>query len=311
MSDWKVHLHMDAAADVWQSVGPALSYDASALWCRYQRAYLQTELGARLAVMEHTSGVRAAFPHTVQDGRVSLYGAPARLHLSTDVGASLAFSAGKAFVSWLETTYRGHTILLKGEPALLRHFWGKGAQTPTVEGYCDLTLDEELLWQSVRKSYRSLVNWGKSHLGLEIWRSDNFDVAVFDAFRELHVRAAGRQTRSDASWSEQAAQIRGGEAFLVTGKLEGQLVTGMLNLLDARRGFYAVAASDRELMAADKPLAHAPLWASIVETKRAGRAVFNFGDISPAEDNKVRDINAFKRGFCTHLAPGLNLEVTL
>jgi hypothetical protein len=59
----------------------------------------------------------------------------------------------------------------------------------------------------------------------------------------LHLSAAGRLTRSPASWDEQRESIERGSAFLVIGTLDGQVIGAALFLTAGPSAYYGVSAN--------------------------------------------------------------------
>src|SRR5262249_30639813 len=53
---------------------------------------------------------------------------------------------------------------------------------------------------ALRKSSRSLINWGRRHLSMRYVNKDTPDRSLFDRYRAFHAEVAGRATRSDQSW---------------------------------------------------------------------------------------------------------------
>lgn len=312
MSQWKLKLIEEPSDYVWQSLYPWLPYNKRPFWFHYQQSYLNSSEKVKLVLISDQFGKMAAFPFTHFNQEFSLFGAPCSLAFSTQFEENDVVAIERILISWLESEYKDSKILLSSTPLMRKAFWSKTVSTTLIEeAYCDLSLSEELLWQGIRKSYRSLINGAKNKISLSVVNAANFSDKVFSDFKELHIKAAGRQTRSNESWDCQARQIKAGEGYLVIGYLEDKLVTGMFNLCDSKKAFYAVAASDRELMAQNIPLAHAPLWLSIIHAKEIGLISFQFGDVTNSEYGKLSDINAFKRGFSSHISLAQILKVQL
>ncbi|MBF0181199.1 MAG: hypothetical protein HQM03_14345 [Magnetococcales bacterium] len=178
------------------------------------------------------------------------------------------------------------------------HLLDLGARAvPFFSSIVDLTRGQAALWGEVRKSYKSLISWGRKNLVIRT----EFDEALFASFQALHLREAGRQTRSPRSWELQAAMMRAGEAFMVTGELEGELVSAALFIYNASLCYYGVSAARRDLF--DKPLSHAILWTAIEQAGRLGCCAFEMGEQlypnqgDPRPDQKNLNIAKFKRGF--------------
>ena len=68
---------------------------------------------------------------------------------------------------------------------------------------------------SIRKSFKSLVNWGMKNLEIKIMNSGSLNRENFLDFKKLHLQASGRQTRSDESWDRQYDAIQNNHAFAI------------------------------------------------------------------------------------------------
>lgn len=177
---------------------------------------------------------------------------------------------------------------------------GATAQT-TFSQVIDLSRPLEMLREEFRGSYKSLLNWGEKNLTLRIITANNVAPADIEAFRRLHIAAAGRETRSERSWELQGDMIRQREAFAVFAALDGELVSAALFCHSAKYCYYGVSASKRELF--DKPLGHSVLWKAIIHAKELachwfeiGEQLFpNHGETKPTP--KELGIAAFKKGF--------------
>lgn len=176
--------------------------------------------------------------------------------------------------------------------------------TPIVrlQAIADLSRDESVLKNGIRKSYRSLVNWGLRTLRFEFITATTFDATAFEAFREFHVRISGRETRSRSSWDIQAEMIRAGRAELILSHLDDHgLVGGSLLLDTGHTTTYGVGVYERSLF--DKPLAHSPLYSAMLRAKERGQRYFVIGDVPPAKTHHDKEftIGQFKSGFTADL----------
>jgi hypothetical protein len=196
-----------------------------------------------------------------------------------------------------------------------KYLLDEGARaTPFFSQVVQLEWDESALRQMVRKSYKNLINWGEKHLRPYVVERANLSDTEFEAYRELHFLAAGRETRSRATWRINAEMIREGQAFLVLGRLDGRLVTGAYFNVFRDACYYSNAASDRDLF--DKPLGHSVIWRGLLHAKALGCRRFEMGDIffpnqplcpglttkagktdRAFPDEKDLNIAKFKRGF--------------
>ena len=227
-------------------------------------------------------GPSEIFCHLDEDGKYQTINFLARKLKKTDAGKLLSFQNNSNLLSALFSQL--HSV------------------ETTYQGFVDLTLSEDLIYRSIRKSYRPFVNWGRKKLQLSIIDKSNPNEAAFNDFKKLHITASGRQTRNDATWGAQMDMIFADVAYLVNAYLDNELVSSCFVMHDKNIALYAVAASDRNRMDADQPLNHFPLYSAILEAKRKGCSVFRIGDVNDTRDAKAENIARFKRGFITDIA---------
>jgi hypothetical protein len=166
----------------------------------------------------------------------------------------------------------------------------------------DLNISEDLIKMNIRKSYKSLVNWGKNNLELDIIKKDNASLEKFNTFRDFHIKVAGQRTRSDETWQKQYEAILLEEAFLVMGYLQGQLVSCSYIMLGKEIAYYGVGVYDRELMEQNLPIAHYNILTAINLAKSWGCIKFDLGFINNGNQNaKETNIFKFKAGFSNQL----------
>jgi hypothetical protein len=167
----------------------------------------------------------------------------------------------------------------------------------------DLTLAEEGLWSSLRKSYRSLINAGRRDLSIECVDSKSADRLRFQIYRDLHREVAGRVTRPAESWEVMFEMVTQGRAQLVLAHLEGRPVAATFFMRFGKLALYASGAYARDL--GKFPVSHWPLYASMLEAKRSGVERLVLGSVFLEADlessRKERTIGAFKRGFATEV----------
>ena len=166
----------------------------------------------------------------------------------------------------------------------------------------NLIHDNKLLWKNIRKSYKSLINWGEKNLEINLYDWENIDKNIIDEFRRLHIREAGRETRSELSWHRQYEAIKNKEAFCLTGSLEGVIVTAGYFLTGNNHCYYGSSASRRDLF--EKPLFHSIMWKAIQQAKLLDLRVFDTGLQYPYQTLKSKSlskkeiqISDFKSGF--------------
>ncbi|MGE5490536.1 MAG: hypothetical protein ACM31P_04550 [Actinomycetota bacterium] len=180
----------------------------------------------------------------------------------------------------------------------------------------DLAQDEAVLWRELRKSYKSLINWGQRELTLEYMDSGNADWERMDLFRQLHIQVAGRETRTKQSWQKQFKWVEEGTAFVIFGWWKGELVTvGMYTYTDQVCTYFS-SASRRDYF--DKPLFHCMLWQGIVRAKTLGCRWFDVNEkyfpnhpVVRNPDKKLMAISDFKAGFGGELRLQTDLSLNL
>jgi hypothetical protein len=173
----------------------------------------------------------------------------------------------------------------------------------TKVAFVDLSLSETELWSSLRKSYKSLINWGRRNLALELVDQSNADPEVFVRFHSFHREVAGRETRTQETWDIQFDMVAAGEAYCVMGRMGERLVSANFVQLSGIP-YYGVGVYDRTLMAEGMALAHWPLYFAILHAKKLGFPKFLLGDVGEGHSSKENSIAYFKRGFATDIVDG-------
>jgi len=237
------------------------------------------------------------------DGALDWYGLPIRFF--PRAGAPVGRTAVEAALTRLDALAKKHgarAITLHETPALaLAELCRARGYAPSERDYAsaDLAGGEAGLRKTLRKSFKSLINWGKSNLALEIYAKGNANPALFQRYQDFHARVAGRTTRPQASWDIMAAWIAAGHGELILGSLDGELVTGTMVVDGAETAYYASGVYDRQRF--DKPLAHWPLWLGMLHAGGRGLKLFDIGEIPRAGTASEKEVNIgyFKRGFAT------------
>lgn len=171
--------------------------------------------------------------------------------------------------------------------------------------YVDLKQGIEKIKNSFRRSYKSLISEG-----LKTWKIgklENDDPAIWEEFRQLHIKVAGRETRSKESWAIHYEAVINGMAFLIYLRNDaGEMVGGGLFIHSRQECFYGVGAYDRSLF--DKPLGHVVQYVAIEEMQKRGLLWYKVGtrafatDIPTPSDKEI-SITEFKEGFATDIFP--------
>jgi len=283
----------------------------------FYSAFHQAKFTERsVAVMvndEPVAGLRMT-SHVETDGVTvfSCYGQPAIFVEAAGVsgaGAGNMYSALKLYVDELRrqsTPWRWDHAehLMSGHISEIgRHLLSLGG-VPAVgtTQMLDLRETEESLFSGLTKSFRWSVNWGRKNLLIRLLSRDHVQADDIEAFRQLHLEAAGRETRNRDTWDRQLEMILGNEAFLCLGEIENRLVTAALFSCSPDHCYYGVSASRRELFGNDKPLSHALVWNAVVQARKLGCRWFEMGDLrfpyqtlSPSD--KEMGISTFKKNF--------------
>lgn len=189
-------------------------------------------------------------------------------------------------------------------PLLLNLFYDKASlQAVEVSGIIDLRLSNELIKRNIRKSYKSLVNWGEKNMQTTVYDQANITQEVFDAFEAFHLKVSGKKTRSHETWALQHDMIRNGEAFLVVAMYNGAMASANLFLAGSTEVFYGVGVNDRELTEVQNlAIAHYPLYRAALYAKEKGYRVFNLNTLNkPNASEKEKSISFFKKGFTSQL----------
>ncbi|MEZ5790303.1 MAG: hypothetical protein R3D34_05805 [Nitratireductor sp.] len=251
----------------------------------------------------------AVLPMIEQGGVFSYFGQPAEAlfncncdAVQVDVAAralrehllELAEQTG-AIIKWFDAApASGSQWLPNWQEKLL----SAGARTAFVyRGAVDLGLREAGLKRSLRKSFKSLVNWGRREMEIAFHSGTSADFGVFEEFRLFHARIAGRVTRPRQSWDEMYKLAVENRGFLCTGLLDGEMVAATYVFHDTSSALYGTGVYERDLF--EKPISHWPIYASIVKCMEMGLEHFDLGEVFlPADaSEKEKSIGFFKKGF--------------
>jgi hypothetical protein len=244
------------------------------------------------------------------DGRLAFYGLPLRLILRReDDGTARRIAIAAAFAH-LDTLAEGHgareTSVLDLAPgactAIAEASRARGAvMRPQFIARVDLAAGPAAWRAALRKSSRSLINWGRRNLTIGYVNRDTPDRAMFNDYRAFHAQVAGRTTRGAESWDVMFESIARGAGELNVAFLEGKLIAASMFIDGTETSVYASGVYDRTQF--DKPLAHYPLWLGIERARERGLKTLELGEV-PVKNtvpDKEYQIGYFKRGFATHI----------
>lgn len=289
-------------------VGPALERQVSFLV--EERG--QPILGSSFELIRDRSDQRVLSAVASQSGLIRAKGASPALRLGAET--LLRNKLGEVVKDLAVTQLTFVDQLLDGGLSGLTHWaLGQGASLESqFNQVVDLTIDEQTLWRGLSKSCQWGVNWGRKNLVLSV----HTDADSIEELRHLHLDAAGFETRSRATWALQGKMIEQGEAFLMTARLDGMVVSAAYFQLSPGDCYYGVAASDRRLF--DKPLSHAIIWEAIRYAKERGCRRFTLGGQVwqrlhwhlPSPSPKEVNISKFKRSFGGDSKPEFIVSLT-
>lgn len=166
-----------------------------------------------------------------------------------------------------------------------------------------LSFSESILHKNIRKSYKSLINWGRKNLEISYVNEDLPSFENFKQLQEFHFKIAGKKTRSDETWKIQYDLISKGFGELVLAKFNNELVGGSLFIDCGNTSIYFTGVYERSLF--QFGLSHYLLYHGICrsyERKNTQRFSLGYFDTN-IKDQKWYDIQFFKKGFTKNLTP--------
>ena len=271
---------------------------------KYLNEYTSGDFGDQSVVVFSGREFYLAMISFSANGTLSFFGEPLFLVDNKDKSPHLnqAYSTYFKWLSLMKKENGFDKIYLHENTRVLSKFCdGIISDLHKYQMFIDLSQPEELIKSSIRKSYKSLINWGKRNLKIHIMDSNNLDKPRFDLFENLHLKVSGRKTRSDKTWELQYQALKDNEAFLVTASIDGVLVSGNFISHGIDTAYYGVGVNDRELMAEKLPIGHYVLYSSILCAKQKGLTSFILGYYSRVEDAKTNAITNYKKGFVNTL----------
>jgi len=306
--------------ETWYASVDLTAIESHPMYGAYGRTYYQAVFDAEKTDTSFAVLIDGAplllVPCSVGGGTLDYWGSPIlifpRAGLSAEVEAAAISHASDQFERVAQQYAVNRTIILDnssngtlspiGEQCLNRKFLPE----TTLTALCDLTEGEISMRRGLRKSYKSLLNWGKRNLSLGYVGLENPDRALFLRFQEFHRTVAGRTTRPQSSWDASFDWIVSGHGELVLGFLPNdELVAGTMVYDGGERTLYGTGVYDRERF--DKPMAHWCLWVAMLRAAERGKKTFELGQLpfSGRASDKEVSIGYFKRGFSTSIATSI------
>jgi hypothetical protein len=199
----------DAPINEWRAEAAFAAVDAHPICGAFGRRFYPAVFGERrrdesFAVLERGRAVLLA-ACTSGDEELDYFGMPIRLFLRAGLdpsAASAAIEAAFAHIDALVVRDRLKRATIADEASLgTLSAIGKQCLNRRADaalrltGLADLAGGEAGLRQALRKSSRSLINWGRRNLEIAILCADKPDRELFDRYRDFHSQVAGRVTR--------------------------------------------------------------------------------------------------------------------
>lgn len=163
----------------------------------------------------------------------------------------------------------------------------------------DLSMSEDDLWLDVRKSYRPLISRARETYCSELIAADNFDLDKCEEYRELHCKAAGRQTRSIKSFTLMYDMVMNGEGFIVFVRDQsGTAVASHFFFYFRDYCLYASSSIDPD-QPQNAGIGHLGLWEGMMAARQLGCTYLDMGQlrIGQTSTEKEEGIAIFKKGF--------------
>ncbi len=252
----------------------------------------------------------------LDDNKLTYFGFPCKMfrlqYLPNNI-VNKAYQEIYAKIKVISTENEYRNILIEHDP-LLTHKLSVNENFKLIFEYnsnIDLSLSENEIKANVRKSYKSLINWGKNKMDIKVYDYNNINPELMEEFENFHIKVAKRRTRSHESWMMQYEAVKQNMGYVVNGYYENELVSSVLVLNGKEQAYYGVAVNNRDLMSENRPIGHAVLMEAIYEAKRKGMRIFHLGNVTPSDDKKINDIAKYKKGFSSSLDVKLIVEASI
>jgi hypothetical protein len=173
----------------------------------------------------------------------------------------------------------------------------------------DLSKSRAELWSDVRKRYQPMINGAIQH-GLHVGFHFGSDCGcqLFDSYRNLHAKDAGRVTRAVETFDSQFEWIRTNRAALASASFQDGREVGFAYIICFKQKAYYMSGCADPDVAAEHNIGHALQWKAIETLQELGFRNYELGEqhfgpsfFFEASDKEV-SISLFKRGMGGELA---------
>jgi len=168
----------------------------------------------------------------------------------------------------------------------------------TICRLVDLTVDEDVLWGSVRKSYRSLINRAKKIFTYDVINSDNFNEEKCEEYRQLHEKAAGRKTRSLKSFVLMYEMVKNDQGFLILIKDHNKFAVAA-HFFSCSSLYCLYFSSAIDDGSSRFGIGQWGVWLGIMTARKLGCHYLDMGQLRLTKNPSEKELNIahFKKGF--------------
>ncbi len=184
-------------------------------------------------------------------------------------------------------------------------------------GYLDASIHSQVLdiqdglqkiWANFRKSYHSPIRRAEEAFEFRLYDRDTITPDIFDSYKNLHHKAAGRVVRSPETFQRMYDWIVNGYGFLGLAVQNDVVCACSLIILYKNQAYYGSACNDPELEK-EWALSHFLQWKVIQELHRREISHYELGwqffgpQMAYLPTHDEVQISFFKRGFGGRLLP--------
>jgi hypothetical protein len=290
-----------------------INFKSLNLFSEYYKEYYQESFTDLTFVMAKDSKILGHVLCCILDGKLTLPdgGIIVKLPDVNDKDKKELYNEILCYLELLEKEHKCNGIIIKNhfENGILS-FFGEQLLNRKFKGFLTFEMEinyenfsEDLYHRSIRRCYKSFINWGKKELKFIYINKDNLDFENFKNFQDFHYKISGRKTRSDETWLIQYEMIKEGFGELILARYNDNLVAGSLFADYGDISAYFTGVYERDLF--DFGVSHSLLYQGICRShERGNTSKFSLGYFdTDIKDPKWYNIQFFKKGFCEKLVP--------